>query len=87
MREFFIGDTIVMVYIVIGGLGALAMIILFACEIHENNKRIENGEPPIRHHDMASASGWLMNGKRSRESLGRKTCRRCLIIWSAGRYS
>ena len=45
-----------MVYIVIGGLGALAMIILFACEIHENNKRIENGEPPIRHHDMASAS-------------------------------
>ncbi len=41
-----------MAYIVIGGLGALAMIILFACEIHENNKRIENGEPPIRHHDI-----------------------------------
>ena len=41
-----------MAYIVIGGLGALALIILLACEIRENNKRIENGEPPIRHHDI-----------------------------------
>ena len=38
--------------IIIGVVAAIALIAVYAAEIHANNKRIENGEPPIRHHDI-----------------------------------
>ena len=41
-----------MVYILIGAIGAVALIALYGAEIHENNQRIMRGEPPKVHHDI-----------------------------------
>ncbi len=41
-----------MVYILIGSIGAVALIALYGAEIHANNQRIRRGEPPKVHHDI-----------------------------------
>ena len=39
-------------YILIGAIGAIALFTIFGLEIRANNKRIERGEPPKKHHDI-----------------------------------
>ena len=37
---------------IIGFLLGVVLAIVYALEIHANNKRIENGEAPIKHHNI-----------------------------------
>lgn len=37
---------------IIGFILGIVMVIMYALEIHANNKRIERGEAPKRHHDI-----------------------------------
>lgn len=37
---------------IIGFLLGVVLVIVYALEIHANNKRIENGESPIKHHNI-----------------------------------
>ena len=37
---------------IIGFLLGIVLIVVYALEIHANNKRIERGEPPKRHHTV-----------------------------------
>lgn len=37
---------------IIGFLLGIVLIVVYALEIHANNKRIERGEPPKRHHNI-----------------------------------
>ena len=37
---------------IIGFLLGIVLVIIYALEIHANNKRIERGEVPKRHHDI-----------------------------------
>ena len=37
---------------IIGFILGIVLVIVYALEIHANNKRIERGEPPKKHHDI-----------------------------------
>lgn len=41
----------IIVSVLIAVVFAIAMAVIYGCEMHANNKRIERGEPVKRHHD------------------------------------
>ena len=44
-----------MIFLIIPVVAAIALVVLFAVEQHANNKRIECGEPPVKHHDLTDS--------------------------------
>lgn len=44
-----------MLIFIIPILGAIALVVFYALEQHANNKRIQRGEEPKRHHDLTDA--------------------------------
>lgn len=45
----------VMLIFIVPIIGVIALVLFYALETHANNKRIERGEPPKKHHDLTDA--------------------------------
>jgi hypothetical protein len=44
-----------MLIFIVPVIGVIVLVAFFAAEQHANNKRIQNGEPPVKHHDLTDA--------------------------------